>query len=84
MFLSINNPSSLPVVKNTQKQDQFPLSDCIIEALKLCLESNNFIFNNKHYFLQTDGTDQGYYMSSYIVTFSLKVLIKMPKVSSLS
>ena len=32
--------------------------DCIIEALKLCLECSNFIFNNKH-FLQSDCTAQG-------------------------
>ena len=36
-------------------QEQLPPTDCIFEALKLCLESNNSDFNNKH-FLQTDGT----------------------------
>ena len=36
----------------------FPPTDCIIEALKSCLESNNSVFNNKH-FLQTNGTAQG-------------------------
>ena len=35
----------------------------VIEALKLCLESNNSIFNNKHY-LQSDGTVQGPHISS--------------------
>ena len=40
----------------------FPPTDCIIEALKLCLESNNSVFNNKH-FLQTNGTAQGPHMS---------------------
>ena len=40
----------------------FPPTDCIIEALKSCLESNNSVFNNKH-FLQTNGTAQGPHMS---------------------
>ena len=44
------------------RSNQFPPSNCIIEALKLCLESNNSIFNNKHY-LQSDGTSQGPHMS---------------------
>ena len=28
------------------EQDQFPPTGCIIEALKLCLECNNSVFNN--------------------------------------
>ena len=42
-------------------QEQLPPTDCIFEALKLCLESNNSDFNNKH-FLQTDGTTQDPHM----------------------
>ena len=64
MFPSKYNQSSLQAVKSNleARQEQFLPTDCIIAALKLCLESNNSIFNNKH-FLQTDGTAQGPHMS---------------------
>ena len=64
MFPSIDNISGLKAVKNIldARQDQFPPTTCIIEALKLCLECNNSFFNNKH-FLQSDGTAQGPHMS---------------------
>ena len=64
MFPSIDNQSGLQAVKNAleARQKQFPPTHCIIEALKLCLEPNNSVFNNKH-FLQTDGTVQGPQMS---------------------
>ena len=57
MFPSIDNQSGLQAVKKTleARQEQFPPTDCIIEALKLCLTT---VVNNKH-FLQTDGTAQG-------------------------
>ena len=63
-FPSIDNISGLKSVKKVleSRSNQFPPSNCIIEALKLCLESNNSIFNNKHY-LQSDGTAQGPHMS---------------------
>ena len=35
---------------------------CILEALRLCLECNNYVFNDKN-FIQTDGTAQGPHMS---------------------
>ena len=62
MFPSINNISRLKAVKSIldARQDQFPPTTCIIEALKLCLECSNSIFNNKH---------------SYRVTVQHKVLI---------
>ena len=64
LFPSIDNISGLKAVKNIldARQDQFPPTICIIEALKLCLECNNSIFNNKH-FLQSDGIAQGPHMS---------------------
>ena len=64
MFSSINNQSGLQAMKNAldTRQEKFPPTDCISEALKLCLESNNSAFNNKH-FLQTDGSAQGPHMS---------------------
>ena len=63
MFPSIDNISGLKAVKGIldARQDQFPPTTCIIEALKLCLECNNSVFNNKH-FLQSDGTAQGPHM----------------------
>ena len=39
-----------------------PLTLCILEALHLCLECNNSVFNNKFY-LETDATMQGTHMS---------------------
>ena len=51
MFPSIDNISRLKAVKSIldARQDQFPPTTCIIEPLKLCLECNNSIFNNKHF-----------------------------------
>ena len=64
IFPSRDNQSGLQAVKNAleARQEQFPPTGCIIEALKLCLESNNPVFNNKH-FIQTDGTAQDSHMS---------------------
>ena len=39
-----------------------PPTECILEALRLCLEFNNSVFNDKS-FLQTDGTAQRSHMS---------------------
>ena len=82
MFPSIDNISGLKAVKNIldARQDQVPPTACIIEALKLCLECNNSIFNNKHFF---DGTAQGPHMScSYsniaIHCFDVKTLEYTP------
>ena len=84
MFPSIDNLSELKAVKSIldARQDQLPSMACIIEALKLCLECNNSIFNNKH-FLQSDGTAQGPHMScSYsdiaIQYFGVKALEHTP------
>ena len=86
MFPSIDNISGLKSLKKVleSRYDQFLPSNCIIEALKLCLESNNSIFNNKHY-LQSDGTAQGPHMScSYsdiaIQYFDIKALELNPPV----
>ena len=60
MFPSIDNKSGLQVVKNALEagEEQYPPTLCIIEALKLCLNCNNSIFNKK-YFLQNDSTAEG-------------------------
>ncbi|XP_071177436.1 uncharacterized protein [Mytilus edulis] len=44
-------------VWNTRK-DKHPQTDCLVQLLKLVLENNNFIFNDKH-FIQIDGTSMG-------------------------
>ena len=64
MFLSIDIISGLKAVESIldARQDQFPSMVCIIEALKLSLEFNNSIFNNKH-FLTSDSTAQGPHIS---------------------
>ena len=84
MSPNIDNISGLKAVKSILdvRQDQFPPTACITEALKLCLECNNSIFNNKH-FLQSDGTAQGPHMScsySHIVIqyFDVKALEYAP------
>ena len=86
MFSSIDKISGLQSVKKVleSRSNLFPPSNCIIGALKLCLESNNSIFNNKHY-LQSDGTAQGSHMScSYsdiaIQYFDIKALEFNPPV----
>ena len=76
IFSSIDNQSGLRAVKNAVEtsQEQFPPTNSITESLKLCLESNCYIFNNKH-FLQIDGTVRFRFMScsnSDIVTENLK------------
>ena len=84
MFPGIDNISELKAAKSIlyARQDQFPPTACIIEALKLCLECYNSIFNNKR-FLQSDGTAQGPHMScSYsdiaIQYFDVKALEYTP------
>ena len=81
---STDNISGLKAVKSILdvRQDQFPSTACIIEALKLCLECDNSSFNNKH-FLQSDGTTEGPHMScSYsgivIQYFDVKALEYTP------
>ena len=86
MFPSIDNISGVKSVKKVleSRSNKFPPSNCIIVALKLCLESKNSIFSNKHY-LQSDSTAQGPHMScSYsdiaIQYFDIKALEFNPPV----
>ena len=76
MFPSIDNTSGLKGVKSIldARQDQFPPTAFIIEALKLCLEYNNFNFNNKR-FLQSDGTAQGPHMSCSYSDIAIQYLM---------
>ena len=63
MFPSIHNESGIKSVKcllNTRSILN-PPTLCVFEALHLCLECNNSIFNNKFY-LQTDEIEQSPHM----------------------
>ena len=60
MFPSIDNKMGIDsVIKILNKRRcKNPPTQCVIEALELCLNFNNSIFNNTNY-IQTDGTAQG-------------------------
>ena len=62
--LIIDNKSGLKSVHDILelRDSKFPTTNCVIEALELCLSCNNSIFNNTNY-LQTDGTAQGPHVS---------------------
>ena len=64
MFPNIDNNSGLSSVKKYLDlcSGNIPPTNCLLEALELCLSCNNSIFNNENY-LQTDGTAQGPHMS---------------------
>ena len=65
MFPSIDNDMGIAsVTKYVDKREckDFP-TDCVTEALELCLYCNNSIFDNTNY-LQTDGTAQEPHMCS--------------------
>ena len=64
MFPSIDNESGIKAIKEmlNVRENKNPPTECILEALRLCLECNNSVFNDKN-FLQTDGTAQGPHMS---------------------
>ena len=86
MFPNLDNQSVPQTVKNAleARQEQFPPTDCIVEALQFCLESNNSVFDNKH-FLRADGTAQGSHIScsysdSGIENFDQKELQYHPSV----
>ena len=56
-FSSIDNDLGLEAVSeilNNRESDFLP-AECILDALKLCLECNKSVFNNDFY-LQVDGT----------------------------
>ena len=77
IFPSIDNESGLQAVKKAveAKEEQFPPSLCMIEALKFCLKCNNFIFNKRH-FLQNDGTAQAPHMSCSYGDFAIEQVDK--------
>ena len=63
IFPSIDNESGIKAVKKVlnDRESKNPPTECILEALILCLECNNSVFNDKN-FIQTDGTAQGLHM----------------------
>ena len=64
MFLNIDNKSGLLSVKEALTDSNFDVdsTQCIVDALEICLTCNNSTFNHQH-FLQTDGATQGPHMS---------------------
>ena len=64
MFPSIDNNMGIASVRKylDERECKDLPTDCVIEALELCLSCNNSVFNNTNY-LQTDGTAQGPHMS---------------------
>ena len=57
MFFNIDNKSSLLSVEEALTNSNFDVdsTQCIVDALEICLTCNNSKFNHQH-FLQTDGT----------------------------
>ena len=64
MFPNIDNKSGLLRVKEALTDSNFDVdsTQCIADALEICLTCNNSTFTHQH-FLQTDGTAQGPHMS---------------------
>ena len=63
-FASIDNNMGIASVRKylDEKECKDLPTDCVIEALELCLSCNNSVFNTTNY-LQTDGTAPGPHMS---------------------
>ena len=63
MFPNIDNNLGLSSVKKYLDlcSKNIPPTNCLLEALELCLSCKNSIFNNENY-LQADGTAQGPHM----------------------
>ena len=63
MFPNIDNNLRLSSVKKYLNlcSKNIPPTNCLLEALELCLTRNNSIFNNKNYFTK-DGTAQAQHM----------------------
>ena len=79
MFPSIHNESGIKSVERLLNTRSIlnPPTSCILEVLRLCLEYNNSIFNDKFY-LQTDGTAQGPPMSCSYSDIAMTVYDEKP------
>ena len=64
MFHSIDNKMGINSVKKflDERVCKDPPTQCVTEALELCLNCKNSVFHNTNY-IQTDGTAQGPHMS---------------------
>ena len=64
IFPDIDNKFSLLSVKEALTDSNFDINStqCVVDALEICVTSNNSKFNYQH-FLQTDGKVQGPHMS---------------------
>lgn len=58
LYTNIDNDLGIRAVTETLARDPKPIHPYIIKLLRLSLEGNDFIFNNKHY-LQISGTAMG-------------------------
>ena len=86
MFPSIDNISALEAVSEIQsnRESNFRPAECILEALTIYLECNNWVFDNVFY-LPENGTAMGLHMScSYsdiaMYRFNIKALNYGPDV----
>ena len=86
MFPSIDNISGLEALSEilSNRESDFSPVECILEALPICLECNNSVFDNVFY-QQENGTAMGPHMScSYsdiaMYTFDIKALNYRPGV----
>ena len=79
MFPSTDNETGMKAVKKVLhgRESKNPTIEYILEPLRICLECNNSVFNNKN-FIQTDGTAQGSCMScSYSDIFMAHLTTEM-------
>ena len=60
MFPNIDNELGLGAVSRAldTREQLLPSTDCILEAVEICLKSNHLVFNEKFY-LQIHGTAMG-------------------------
>ena len=77
MFPSIDNNMGIASVRKYlvfrwRGCENFP-TDCLIEALELCLSCDNSVLTNTNY-LQTDGTAQGPHMSCSYPDIAMAIL----------
>ena len=83
MFPNIDNKSGLLSVKEALTDSNFDVdsTQCIADALEICLICNNSEFNHQH-FLQTDVTTQSPYMSCSCADIALAKYDSLAKLIS--
>ena len=60
MFFNIDNKLGLTAIRKAlnARENKFPSTTCILEAVKICLKSNHSVFK-ENFFLQIHGTAMG-------------------------